>query len=134
MSAATTTTEWADLAAALKASHAEQLEAGIARPVGLFVFEFLVIDGDAGNFGPISGPYVSPIASDCSVEIDLAGAAIATEWCWDAVDVANEALTAFGVELDWHGCVSVADDDVVGDGDNATAVVQPWIVFPTVAE
>lgn len=129
-----TKTEWADLAASLKSSYKDQIEDGVDRPVGLFNCEYPIVNFAAGEFGPLSNPSLATVTGDHRVEIDLHGEGLADGSCWDAVDEANGELTGFGVQLDWHGCATESNDDVVDDGDVATVVARPWITFLAVTE
>lgn len=127
----TTSTEWADLAAALKASYADQIEAGVDRPAAVFTCAWTNYDGDLGSIG---NPAVSTDFGENRVLIDLAGAKIQPEWCWDAIDIANAELGLLGVELDWHGCGSQVDDDPDTNVCVDHVVARPWITFPAVTE
>jgi hypothetical protein len=123
-------TEWADLADALKASYAAQTEGGAARPVGMFACSWTNYDGTLGTIGNAAiGDF-----DDHRVLIDLAGAKIQAEQSWNAIDIANAELAPFGVELDRHGCGSEVHDDPDVNVYVEHAMFLPWITFPVVTE
>ena len=124
--------EWTALAAALKASYADQIaEDSTRRPIARLTCSYTNYDDELGT---VCHAELATYFGEGHALIDLGGAKIPDGQIWDVIDIANTQLAPFGISLDGHGCGGETHEDPDPDVDVDHDMLLPFITLTAVTE